>query len=446
MFYSLKIILVFVLVAGPAVSAFAGVISSESVSAEIERAEPVFRWRAKSIPIAISASLLRQSSNIKTGSDVLGAVRRSLRTWEDAANIEFKESFSDRQNVSPQGIAGDGVSLITVAPSAENVLLFAKNPEDTAATTRVFFDGRGRITEADIVLNPYQQFSTDGTFGTFDLQSTLTHEIGHFLGLAHSPMRGSAMYDNFAKNGVFGLQGFSLRTLSELDRAAIRAKYGAPESDSECCGSISAKILTPEGRVASNVDVWIEGDKTGKVSAESVTNSEGVLQVSGLSSGTYTLYSKRKTRARNSVPGQEIGSVTVEAGETATLTKRLNSGSDDIDVKYIGFNGQISGSVVPVNAGKTYTIYIGGKNLSAKTSSVRFSSPNLSVVPGSLVTHDFGDDFSVISFEMSADSNTPVGEYSVFVDSASGGRSAVVGGIAVRTFLNPYSNFVLDGN
>ena len=57
-----------------------------------------------------------------------------------------------------------------------------------------------------------------------------------------------------------------------------------------------------------------------------------------------------------------------------------------------------------------------------------------------------GDDFSVISFEMSADSNTPVGEYSVFVDSASGGRSAVVGGIAVRTFLNPYSNFVLDGN
>lgn len=441
MFYSLKIILVFLLIAG---QAFATV--GDATAVERERAEPVFRWRAKSIPITISASLLRHSSNIKTGSDVIGAVRRSLRTWEEAANIEFKESFTDKQNVSPQGIAGDGVSLITVAPTAENALLFAKNPEDVAATTRVFFDGRGRITEADIVLNPYQQFSTDGTFGTFDLQSTLTHEIGHFLGLAHSSMRGSAMYDNFAKNGVFGLQGFSLRTLAELDRTAIRTKYGAAESESDCCGSILAKILTPEGRAASGLEVWIEDAKTGKVSAQSATNSDGLLQINGLSSGVYTLYSQRKTRARNSIPGQEIGDITVEAGETASLTKRLSSGPDDVDVKYIGFNGQISGSVVPVNAGKTYTIYIGGKNLSPKTTSIRFSSPNLSVVPDSVTTHDFGEDFSVISFEMSADAKTPVGEYSVFVDSQSGGRSAVVGGIAVRTFLNPFSNFVLDAN
>ncbi len=441
MYHPLKIIFVCVLVAGQAFAAVGDMAAVES-----ERAETAFRWRAKSIPIAFSSSLLRPTSNIKTGSDVIGAVRRSLRTWEEAANIEFKESFSDKQNVSPQGIAGDGVSLITVAPTAENALLFAKNPEDTAATTRVFFDGRSRITEADVVLNPYQQFSTDGTFGTFDLQATLTHEIGHFLGLAHSPMRGSAMYDNFAKNGVFGLQGYSLRTLAELDRVAIRTRYGAPESESDCCGSISAKILTPEGRIASSVDVWVEDAKTGKVVAQSVTGSDGILQINGLQSGDYTLYSQRKTRSRNTLPGQQIGDVAVEAGETASLTKRLSSGPDDVDVKYIGFNGQISGSVVPVNAGKTYTIYIGGKNLSAKNTSIRFSSPNLSVVPDSITTHDFGDDFSVISFEMSSDAKTPVGEYSVFVDSPGGGRSAVVGGIAVRTFINPYSNFVLDVN
>ena len=441
MYYPLKIILVCILVAGQAFAAVGDMAAIES-----ERADPAFRWRVKSIPITISVSLLRPSSNIKTGSDVIGAVRRSLRTWEEVANIEFKESFSDKQNVSPQGIAGDGVSLITVAPTAENALLFAKNPEDTAATTRVFFDGRARITEADVVLNPYQQFSTDGTFGTFDLQATLTHEIGHFLGLAHSSMRGSVMYDSFAKNGVFGLQGYSLRTLAELDRAAIRTRYGAPESESDCCGSISAKILTPEGRVASGVDIWIEDAKTGKVVAQSATGSDGTLQINGLQSGAYTLYSQRKTRTRNTLPNQEIGDVTVEAGETAFLTKRLSAGPDDIDVKYIGFNGQISGSVVPVNAGKTYTIYIGGKNLSAKNTSVRFSSPSLSVVPDSITTHDFGDDFSVISFEMSSDAKTPVGEYSVFVDSPGGGRSAVVGGIAVRTFINPYSNFVLDVN
>ncbi|MEO7674772.1 MAG: matrixin family metalloprotease [Pyrinomonadaceae bacterium] len=444
MFYPLKIVLVCVLVTLQAFASIGDIAVTESERAE--RAEPAFRWRAKSISIAISASLLRQSSNIKSGSDVVGAVRRSLRTWEEAANVEFKESSSDKINVSAQGIAGDGISLITVAPTAENALLFAKNPEDTAATTRVFFDGKARITEADIVLNPYQQFSTDGTFGTFDLQATLTHEIGHLLGLAHSPMRGSTMFENFAKNGIFGLQGFSLRTLAEIDRAAIRTRYGAPDSDTDCCGSVTAKLLTPEGRVATGVDVWVEDAKGGKVVAQATTATDGGLQISGLQSGTYTLYSQHKSRTKNSLPGQEIGEVTVEAGETASLTKRLSSGPDDVDVKYIGFNGQISGSVVPVNAGKTYTIYIGGKNLSAKNTSVRFSSPNLSVMPDSITNHDFGDDFSVISFEMSSDAKTPVGEYSVFVDSASGGRSAVVGGIAVRTFLNPYSNFVLDAN
>ncbi len=441
MVYLVRIVLVFALIASQGFAAL-----GDAIAGGPERSEPSFKWRTRSIPIAFSASLLRQSPNIKYGSDVIGVVLRSLRTWEAAAGIEFKETYTDKQNVSPQGIAGDGVSLITFAPTAENAILFAKNPEDVAATTRVFFDGRGRITEADIVLNPYQQFSTDGTFGTFDLQSTLTHEIGHLLGLAHSPMRGSSMHESFAKNGVFGLQGFSLRTLAESDRTTIRAKYGPAESDLDCCGSISAKLVRPDGRSASGADVWIEDAETGRIHAQATTNADGSLQVGGLDSGSYTLFSQRKSRARNSIPAQEIGNVTVEAGETAALTKRLISGPDDIDVKYIGFNGQISGSVIPVNAGKTYTIYLGGKNLSAKTSSISFSSPHLTVVPNSLTTHDFGDDFSVISFEMSSDSKTSVGEYSVFVDSPRGGRSVVVGGIAVRTFINPYSNFVLEAN
>jgi len=43
-----------------------------------------------------------------------------------------------------------------------------------------------------------------------------------------------------------------------------------------------------------------------------------------------------------------------------------------------------------------------------------------------------------------AEAGAPVGEYTVFVESASGGRSAVVGGLSIRAFSNPYSNLVLD--
>lgn len=413
--------------------------------APVKPEQPSLRWRTKVITIALSTSLLRPSSNVKNGSDIIGAVRRSLKTWEEAGGIEFREVFSDKQNVSPQGMAGDGVNLITVAPSAENAVLFARNAEEVAATTRVFFDGRGRISEADIVINPYQQFSTDGTFGTFDLESTLTHEIGHVLGLDHSPVRGSTMYENFGRNGVFGLQGFSHRTLSEIDRSAIRSKYGASGSQESCCGTVSAKLLLPEGRQAADVDVWLEDSASGKIVSQAVTGPDGAVEIGGVPSGSYVLYSARKDRAKRAVPMQAVGSIGVSPGETAAVTKKLEAGPDDIELKYTGFNGQLTLSSVPINGGKSYTVYVGGRNLTAKGTSIRFSSPFLDVTPATIVSHDYGSDLTVLSFEVTAEAKTPVGEYTIFVESAAGGRSAVVGGLSVRAFNNPFSNFVLDG-
>src|SRR3982751_1145793 len=119
-----------------------------------------FRWKAARIQVGISSSLLRDNSNITRGSDVEGAVRRSLATWENVANVEFLLVPTEKQNASPAGPAGDGGSVITSAGSAENAQLFTKESEQAAATTRIFYSGRGFITEADIVLNPYQQFST----------------------------------------------------------------------------------------------------------------------------------------------------------------------------------------------------------------------------------------------------------------------------------------------
>lgn len=420
----------------------ASFLLGDTIFMEPERTEPPLRWRTKVITIAISTSLLRPASNVKGNSDLVGAVRRSLKSWEEAGVVEFREVFSDKQNVSPQGIAGDGVNLITVAPTAENALLFAKNAEEVAATTRVFFDGRGRISEADVVLNPYQQFSTDGTFGTFDLEATLTHEIGHVLGLEHSPVRGSTMYENFGKNGVFGLQGFSHRTLSEIDVAAVRAKYGSPSALENCCGTVSTKLLLPEGRPAAGVEIWLEDSVSGKIVSQAVTGADGSVEIGGLRAGSYTLFSGRKERAKKSVPMQNLGVFTVSANENAAVTKKLDGGSDDIELKYTGFNGQLTLSSVPINPGKSYTIYIGGKNLTLKGTSIRFSSPFLEVTPGSVAAHDFGSDLSVLSFEVSVDPKTPVGEYTIFVDSAAGGRSAAVGGISVRTFNNPFSNFI----
>lgn len=433
-----------ILLAFALVSVQAAALVTETTVAPAERAEPSLKWRTKVIPIAISTSLLRSAPNVKNGSDLVGALRRSLRTWEEASGVEFREVFSEKQNVSPQGAAGDGVSLITIAPTAENAVLFGRNADEVAATTRVFFDAKGRISEADIVLNPYQQFSTDGTFGSFDAESTFTHEIGHVLGLEHSVVRGAVMYENFGKNGVFNLQSFSNRTLSEIDRALVRVKYGPAATEEKCCGSVSAKLQLPDGRPAANVEVWIEDSASGKVITQSTTESDGSVGLMGVPYGTYTLFSGRKERTKRTLPAQELGEVTVAAGEPASITRKLEASLDDIEIKYTGFNGQLTFSAVPINAGKSYTIYIGGKNLSPSTTSIRFNSPLLSVTPNSLVAHDYGSDISVLSFEVTAEAGIPIGEYTIFADSPGGGRSAAVGGLSVRSFANPFSNFVLE--
>lgn len=401
---------------------------------------PNLRWRPGAIRLAVSASLLRESSNIKRESDVAGALRRSIETWSNVANVEFVIVNSEKLSASPAGVAGDGVNLITVAQTPENVLLFAKDPENAAATTRVFYNRRGAITEADIVLNPYQQFSTDGTLGTFDLESTLTHEIGHLLGLAHSAVLGSTMHANYGKNGVFGLQNFASRTLSSSDIAAVRAVYGAPEDAADCCGEIEGRLVNPLRAVRNSV-IWLE-DTSGRVRA-GVDSTNGEFRFSGLRAGKYRIFAMETARTRGAAAVHQVAEATVAAGEVTSVSARLNAGTRDFELNYLGLNGQLSEMAVSVSAGRTYVIYLGGQNLDPKRLSVSFSSPNLTFVPGTLRAHDYGSEVSVVSLEVRVAPSTPKGEYTIFVESDRGDRRAILGGLTVDSFTNPWSGVAI---
>jgi hypothetical protein len=181
-------------------------------SVEVEPAAQTVRrikWPKRTIEVAFSTSLLSPGTNIKSGTDVVGAARRALARWSSMSNISFVVTWSSATSVSP-ATSGDGISLITIAETFDNE---AFNAESTTGRTRVFFNSEtGAIAEADISINPRPkseagadlQFSTDGTPGTYDLEATLTHELGHLLGLDHTKLTYRLQGRDFRLTDVHG--------------------------------------------------------------------------------------------------------------------------------------------------------------------------------------------------------------------------------------------------
>lgn len=404
-------------------------------------------WKTDTIPIAFSTSLIKENLYIKPGSDVEGAIERSLKTWENASNIKFVVSWTDELAISPSGKSGDGINLVTIAPSQENILFFGTNANEVSARTRVFFNRKGFINEADIAINPYEQFSTDGSLGTFDLEATLTHEIGHFLGLEHSSVIGATMHEHQGRNGVYNLSGFSPRTLAEDDLTGIRALYGAPVTDGECCGTINGKLTFTNGKPAKDFQVWVENAENGKVIAGVLTAADGSYRIEGLQGGLYKVYAQDYgINTEKHSYFERIGEVEVLKDKTQSINKKLKDNPKIFDVQYVGFNGQISELAVPLNNGKSYMIYVGGKNLDAGKLSIDFNSPYLSVTSKSVTNHNYGADISVISFEVNVDSKIPHGEYSFSLKSTDDidNPHFLVGSLTIENIVNEWNSHFLS--
>lgn len=407
--------------------------SSTSVAAEVQEPQTL-RWRKQVIRIAVSTSLTQPGSSIRGNSDVLAAVARSLDAWSEAANIEFRFVTSEKQNVSPAGRAGDGVSLITIAASPENLLLFSRDPFSEAARTRIFYNKKGDITEADIVLNPFQQFSTDGSYGTFDVETTLAHELGHVLGLKHSQVMGSLMSDKVARNTLQDTFGKGGTLLTESDVTAIRDLYGT-DSLEDCCGAIIGKLLLKSGKPAKQVTVWAEDIDSGVIVGQTEALADGVYRIGGLKNGEYSLFWQRRSKSTGFSSGS-IGTALVDGNDNAVLsTQKINVARSDVEITHIGRDMRLGDSAVEVRAGGEYRILVGGKNLDVNSVKFEFSSPFLQPQRDSMRIEDFGDEVEAVSFVLRVGIEAPPGIYSIFGRDSDGRRTALIGSISVKSGL-----------
>ena len=157
-------------------------------------------------------------------------IEKSFLTWTDLAceGGTASISFSELADVSCHQIE------YNASGANANVILFQDNKWDysgvdnTLGRTTVTFDDSGEILDADIEINhAYNDVTVSDDEVAYDLESILTHEIGHFIGLDHSLDLDATM------NAAYEPGSIEFRTIEADDVAGACAIY-APERAARC--------------------------------------------------------------------------------------------------------------------------------------------------------------------------------------------------------------------
>lgn len=152
-------------------------------------------WSRRCIPFWINEA---GSEDIPTFSVVENGVLASFAVWEDVACSDLEFPYQGTTTID------------TVGADFRNVVMFVDDDWDHGAmvialTTTTFCqksdggrcDVEGRILDADIELNG-EHFDFTHTTNPirirFDLRNTVAHEVGHLLGLDHTPVPEATMY------------------------------------------------------------------------------------------------------------------------------------------------------------------------------------------------------------------------------------------------------------
>jgi hypothetical protein len=203
-------------------------------------------WRSACVGFSINQDA---SKNIPFA-DAKRIIDAAFGTW-----VSSKCSDGEAPGIAVSDMGAAECAEVRYNPDTanQNLIVFRdtnwpyRDPNNTLGLTTVTFDAdSGEIFDADMEINSsgHNLSITDQVPANgFDLASVITHEAGHFLGLAHATSSTSTMYASY-KPGTT-----ALRTLSPDDVAGLCAIY--PNTQTRI---VSPTATQPETLAASPCD------------------------------------------------------------------------------------------------------------------------------------------------------------------------------------------------
>lgn len=196
-------------------------------------------------------------------SEIEQAISQSIAVWTGVSGTTLAPaSFAALSRTTTQNACGsDGINSICFDQAdmafTPGVLAFTRVITADIIGVQVGTGGPatevGQILDADIYFNPSDSHTTFATPAAlaaaptaYDLESVLTHELGHSLGFSHSAVWSAIMYPFAPAPGTFtGLRPTAQQPdapLGDDDRTGLRVLYPDP-ADTVHIGVLNGRIL-----------------------------------------------------------------------------------------------------------------------------------------------------------------------------------------------------------
>lgn len=211
--------------------------------------------------------------------DTRKVIAKAFQAWSDVpcpdggrATMTFEERDPVACKKSEYNKNGKNLNVVLFQDDYWNY----RGIDGTLAKTSVTYsDKTGEIYDADIEVNAALttiSITDNPKKVDYDLQSILTHEVGHFIGIAHAPDPDTVMYASYSESSI------GQRALAADDIDAVCAIY-PPDADTFC-------NLEPKGGFSATCDDEDDAScAVGQVGARDRAGTNGGLPHDARTSG-----------------------------------------------------------------------------------------------------------------------------------------------------------------